>query len=87
MTAIRTSILGSAVALVVVASPVSSASEHASLPGAKKCTPGYRPCLPPASDYDCLGGSGDGPRYTGRVIITGRDIYRLDTDGDGVGCD
>ncbi len=54
---------------------------------AKKCTPGYKPCLPPASDYDCIGGSGDGPKYTGRVVITGRDIYRLDTDGDGIGCD
>ena len=54
---------------------------------AKKCTPGYKPCLPPASDYDCIGGSGDGPRYTGRVVITGRDTYRLDTDGDGIGCD
>jgi resuscitation-promoting factor RpfB len=27
------------------------------------CTPGYSPCLPPASDYDCAGGSGDGPEY------------------------
>lgn len=54
---------------------------------ARTCTPGYKPCLPPASDYDCLGGSGDGPKYTGRVVITGRDIYRLDTDGDGIGCD
>lgn len=24
------------------------------------CTPGYDPCLPPASDYDCAGGSGVG---------------------------
>lgn len=29
------------------------------------CTPGYSPCLPPASDYDCRGGSGNGPKYAG----------------------
>ncbi|HKH52937.1 MAG TPA: peptidoglycan-binding domain-containing protein, partial [Mycobacterium sp.] len=51
------------------------------------CTPGYDPCLPPASDYDCAGGSGNGPAYTGRVRVTGSDPYDLDRDGDGVGCD
>ena len=30
----------------------------------RNCTPGYSPCLPPASDYDCRGGSGNGPKYT-----------------------
>lgn len=25
------------------------------------CTPGYSVCLPPAADYDCAGGTGDGP--------------------------
>jgi beta-lactam-binding protein with PASTA domain len=53
----------------------------------RNCTPGYSPCLPPASDYDCAGGSGDGPKYTGRVRVTGPDPYGLDDDGDGVGCD
>lgn len=47
----------------------------------------YDPCLPPASDYDCAGGSGDGPEYTGRVKVTGSDSYGLDADGDGVGCE
>jgi hypothetical protein len=51
------------------------------------CTPGYSPCLPPASDYDCLGGTGDGPAYTGFVRVTGSDPYGLDADGDGVGCE
>lgn len=51
------------------------------------CTPGYSPCLPPASDYDCAGGSGNGPAYTGRVTVTGSDPYGLDADGDGIGCD
>ena len=53
----------------------------------ENCTPGYSPCLPPAYDYDCAGGSGNGPAYTGRVEVTGPDIYDLDRDGDGVGCE
>lgn len=51
------------------------------------CTPGYSPCLPPAPDYDCSGGSGDGPKYTGYVTVTGDDPYDLDADGDGAGCE
>ena len=52
------------------------------------CTPGYKPCLPPASDYDCAGGSGDGPKYVqGPVYVTGSDPYSLDSDGDGVACE
>ena len=47
----------------------------------------YNPCLPPASDYDCEGGSGDGPEYTGIVEVIGTDIYGLDADGDGIGCE
>jgi len=56
-------------------------------PSSNNCTPGYSPCLPPASDYDCAGGSGDGPAYTGFVRVTGSDPYGLDADGDGVGCE
>lgn len=51
------------------------------------CTAGYSPCLPPASDYDCIGGTGDGPKYTGRVTVTGSDPYGLDADNDGIGCE
>ena len=53
----------------------------------RNCTPGYSPCLPPASDYDCRGGTGDGPKYTGPVRVTGSDPYRLDRDRDGTGCE
>ena len=53
----------------------------------RNCTPGYSPCLPPASDYDCAGGTGNGPEYVdGLVEVTGADPYDLDRDGDGVGC-
>lgn len=56
-------------------------------PGGGRCTPGYKPCLTPASDYDCVGGGGDGPRYVqGPVYVTGSDPYNLDGDGDGVAC-
>jgi hypothetical protein len=53
----------------------------------QNCTAGYDPCLAPASDYDCAGGSGDGPKYTGYVVVTGPDPYDLDADGDGVACE
>lgn len=45
-------------------------------------------CLnPDASDYDCEGGEGDGPEYTGTVRVVGDDPFDLDRDGDGVACD
>lgn len=45
-------------------------------------------CVPIASDVDCGGGSGDGPAYVyGPVRVTGVDVYGLDADGDGYGCD
>jgi len=54
----------------------------------QSCTPGYSPCIPPASDVDCAGGSGNGPEYVqGPVYVTGPDIYGLDRDNDGVGCE
>lgn len=56
---------------------------------AQSCDPNYAgACVPVASDVDCAGGSGNGPAYvTGPVQIIGRDIYRLDADKDGVGCE
>jgi resuscitation-promoting factor RpfB len=73
---------GSVITIVVVhvVQPVAPPVSHS-------CTPGYSPCLTPASDYDCAGGSGDGPKYTGLVHVTGSDPYDLDRDGDGLGCD
>jgi beta-lactam-binding protein with PASTA domain len=49
---------------------------------------GYSPCILPGPDVDCLGGTGDGPRYvSGPVRVTGSDPYGLDGDGNGVGCE
>ena len=56
-------------------------------PPPSNCTPGYSPCLTPAADYDCAGGSGDGPASTGFVRVTGSDPYDLDADGDGLACE
>jgi len=54
-----------------------------------KCDPNYTgACVPIASDVDCLGGGGNGPAYVkGPVYVVGTDIYDLDRDGDGIGCD
>jgi hypothetical protein len=54
-----------------------------------KCHPSYRlKCLKPnAYDYDCVGGSGNGPLYTGLVKVVGPDVFRLDADHDGWGCE
>jgi len=55
---------------------------------AEECNPNYSGCLDPyASDYDCEGGSGNGPLYTGTVEVIGYDEYELDDDADGIGCD
>jgi hypothetical protein len=56
---------------------------------ARRCDPNYAgACVPIASDVDCAGGSGNGPAYVaGPVRVIGRDIYDLDRDGDGIGCE
>ena len=52
------------------------------------CHPGYSGCLKQnAGDYDCSGGSGNGPNYTGRVQVYGSDPFGLDRDNDGWGCE
>ncbi len=54
----------------------------------KHCTKGYKPCLHPASDYDCADGDGNGPKYVYQSVkVTGSDPYALDSDNDGIGCD
>jgi hypothetical protein len=64
--------------------PVTAARADAS-----SCAPGYSVCLTPgASDYDCAGGFGNGPRYVnGPIRVTGSDPFFLDLDGNGIGCE
>lgn len=53
------------------------------------CDPNYAgACVPIASDVDCGGGSGNGPAYVyGTVQVIGTDIYGLDRNNDGYGCE
>lgn len=58
------------------------------------CHPSYtNVCIPiGASDYDCAGGSGNGPNYISGPIyvnhnVSDPDPHRLDRDKDGVGCE
>jgi hypothetical protein len=48
----------------------------------KGCQPGYSPCLPRVADLNC----GDIPASKKPVHVTGSDPYRLDGNGDGLGC-
>lgn len=53
-----------------------------------QCHPNYSGCLKVnAGDYDCAGGSGNGPNYTGPVQVYGADPFDLDRDNDGWGCE
>lgn len=53
-----------------------------------QCDPNYSGCVPVASDVDCADGKGNGPVYVkGPVKVIGKDIYRLDRDGNGIGCE
>jgi hypothetical protein len=52
------------------------------------CHPSYSGCLKQnVGDYDCTGGSGNGPNYTGPVQVYGSDPFDLDRDNDGWGCE
>ena len=79
-----TSLLPGKTVVLVVAKPMPAPSTSGG-----SCHPSYTgACLDPsASDYDCAGGSGDGPRYTGTVRVVGPDEYGLDADHDGYGCE
>lgn len=52
------------------------------------CDPNYEPCVPIATDVDCEGRGGNGPAYVqGPVKVVGEDIYELDRDKNGIGCE
>jgi beta-lactam-binding protein with PASTA domain len=56
----------------------------------RNCDPSYPDvCLNPnAEDYDCAGGSGNGPLYVeGPISVRPPDPFGLDADDDGVGCE
>jgi site-specific DNA recombinase len=54
------------------------------------CDPSYEgECLQDGiGDYDCAGGSGNGPNYVySEVRVVGVDVFGLDADGKGIGCE
>jgi micrococcal nuclease len=58
--------------------------------GGSSCHPSYEgACLAIGNgDYDCAGGSGNGPNYVkGPIKVVGPDEFGLDRDNDGVGCE
>ena len=73
----------------VLAVAAAGCGETTSSSGEPRCDPNYEgACLDPAAaDYDCAGGSGDGPLYTGPVRVVGTDRFDLDADGDGYACE
>ena len=59
-------------------------------PPTPNCDPSYPDvCLDPAvEDYDCAGGTGNGPGYVeGPIRVLPPDPFDLDREGDGVGCE
>ncbi|MEV7660479.1 hypothetical protein [Paenarthrobacter sp. NPDC089316] len=69
------------------AAPVAPAAPAA--PAQGRCDPNYAgACVPIDSDVDCSSGKGNGPSYVrGPVTVIGSDIYGLDNDHDGIGCE
>lgn len=79
------SVLSSIVYVTIKPKPASTGGGGG---GGGGCNPNYTPCVPNASDVDCAGGSGNGPAYVqGPVRVVGTDVYGLDSDHDGIGCE
>jgi hypothetical protein len=82
----RTIVALSICAVAGLSAPVA----HGTVAAKHKCDPNYKGrCLKPnVSDYDCAGGSGNGPYYvSGPFRSVGNDHYRLDADHDGIACE
>jgi hypothetical protein len=70
--------------------PPTTAPPPPSTAPSRNCDPSYPDvCLDPdAEDYDCAGGSGNGPRYVeGPIRVWPPDPFDLDREGDGWGCE
>jgi hypothetical protein len=79
------------VALVVAkAPPPPSTRPPAPPPTRTGCDPSYPDvCLEQGTgDYDCSGGSGNGPNYVdGPIVVRPPDPFDLDANHDGTGCE
>jgi hypothetical protein len=77
--------------VLVAAADSPAGGRHSARRPAKKergCHASYDPCVPIDIDVDCEGGKGDGPSYVrGPIRVIGPDVYDLDRDHDGIGCE
>jgi hypothetical protein len=83
----RTALTALSIAAVTA---LAAPAAHGTVTAKRKCDPAYKGrCLKPnVSDYDCAGGSGNGPYYvSGPFRVVGNDHYRLDADHDGIACE
>jgi hypothetical protein len=85
----RLSVLTIGFVLGVAFAPAANAVPPAPQQQGSNCDSNYEgACVPIASDVDCEGGGGNGPAYVqGPVTVVGKDIYKLDQDGNGTGCE
>jgi hypothetical protein len=70
--------------------PVTTRKAPATTARPSNCDPAYPgSCLHDGiGDYDCAGGSGNGPNYvSGPIRVRPPDPFDLDRDGDGLGCE
>ena len=82
--------LATSATAAAVATAVPSTDPTAVVAKKRHCDKNYRGrCLRPnVSDYDCAGGSGNGPYYVcGPFRVVGTDHYGLDSDHDGIACE
>jgi len=82
---------GTAIALVLARTPPPppTTAPPATAPHGN-CDPSYPDvCLHDGiGDYDCAGGTGNGPNYVqGPIKVLPPDPFGLDRDGDGTGCE
>ncbi len=80
---------GTTIGLVVANAPPPLPPKVAPSKPASDCDPAYPDvCLHDGiGDYDCAGGSGNGPNYVhGPIRVRPPDPFDLDRDGDGIGC-
>nr|WP_234712950.1 excalibur domain-containing protein [Mycolicibacterium komanii]CRL76703.1 hypothetical protein CPGR_04575 [Mycolicibacterium komanii] len=84
----KLTVLTIVLAMGTIFAPVASAQPMPQQQGSN-CHPNYSsPCVPIARDVDCEGGGGNGPEYvSGPVYVDGEDVYGLDDNNDGVGCE
>ena len=73
------------------AAPTTAPPPPAAAPASGGCHSSYEgTCIPPdVEDADCAGGSGNGPHYVQEknVRVVGPDVFGLDSDKDGLGCE